>query len=243
MTDDTDSLTGPDSPAGPGPGSDRLHDLFVGAAGAITPSPVPLTRIMARVRARRLRRAGLTAACGLVLVAAVAGVLRTALPYGDRTVHPAATHRPVPTPSPSGGVGVVAPGERVRAAPGVQLWLTRDGMHLRRPDGTEAFDPAPGSGHHETAGTEGTTVGRDSSLAGLYSYQGKGEVAAVRIVTPAGTVEGRTVHLAGQRWGAWYVLGHTRDTARLMEFQSFTLYDTAGHVLRRTPSAPGGKTP
>ncbi|MFI1092354.1 hypothetical protein [Streptomyces sp. NPDC020917] len=105
-------------------------------------------------------------------------------------------------------VRVVAPGERVQAAPGVRLWLTGDGKHWSTPDEAGQFRSVI-DGNLDTS-RPGITL-QSEPVAGRYFLSGvyygdvAGRAATVTVTTDRGTVTGRLVHLPGTPgWGAWY---------------------------------------
>ncbi|WP_052411612.1 hypothetical protein, partial [Streptomyces sp. NRRL S-118] len=167
----------------------ELRTAFADAADGITPGPVPLAAVVRAGRARvRRRAAGLAVCCGL-LVASLALALHPLLaPEGEGSVVTPASPTASPSPAPSrprtppaSPTQVVAPGERVQAAPGVELWLTPEGKHWSTGDGGENFRSAvdgnldmaqPGISHQ----TEGSTDGLFHS--GVYY----GTKAAARVV-------------------------------------------------------------
>ncbi|QXE33539.1 hypothetical protein KQY30_03780 [Streptomyces sp. GMY02] len=157
-------------------------------------------------------------------------------------------------------VRVVAPGERVKAAPDVLLWLTEDGKHWSTPEGEQFRSVTDGNLDLSSPG-----VSRQSEPVGdryLHSgvYYGTRDAARVEITTRTGrTVRASMVELAGKPgWGAWYTttelpsapavfgpegagIGDAGEsTDRPVDFiRSVTLYDTAGRVLA-TLSSPVG---
>ncbi|MEV7683123.1 hypothetical protein AB0O64_31975 [Streptomyces sp. NPDC088341] len=151
----------------------------------------------------------------------------------------------------SSSIRVVAPGERVKAAPGVRLWLTREGKYWSTPDMDEQFrSVVDGNLDLSTPG-----VSRQSESAGnLYFhsgvYYGSRAAARVEVTTRTGrTVRASMVELPGKPgWGAWYTTtelppvtatvlgpegaGTGRDAGGPLDFiRGVTLYDSAGRVL------------
>ncbi|MBQ0983669.1 hypothetical protein KBZ10_03850 [Streptomyces sp. F63] len=195
------------------PDTERLREVFTEAARDITPSPVPLTEITRAGTARHRRRvAALAAGCLLLLPASAAAVHYAAFP-GASTVRPAAPPpsspavEPTQEPPESGSPRVVRPEERVRAAPGVELWLTADGLHWSSPEQPGQFRSVtdgnldlsrPGvSVHSEPAG--------DDRYFHSGVYHGRGTAARVEIATGRGTVSGHLLRLPGDPgWGVWY---------------------------------------
>ncbi|MGW6740854.1 hypothetical protein ACWGDX_08925 [Streptomyces sp. NPDC055025] len=151
----------------------------------------------------------------------------------------------------SSSIRVVAPGERVKAAPGVRLWLTREGKYWSTPDFDEQFrSVVDGNLDLSTPG-----VSRQSEPAGnLYFhsgvYYGSRAAARVEVTTLTGrTVRASMVELPGKPgWGAWYTTtelppvtttvlgpegaGTGKDAGGPVDFiRSVTLYDSAGRIL------------
>ncbi|MFF8512833.1 hypothetical protein ACF064_32650 [Streptomyces sp. NPDC015492] len=133
---------------------------------------------------------------------------------------------------------VVAPGERVQAAPKVQLWLTKDGKHWSTPTQADQFrsitdgnlDMSRPGVSLQSEPVDGTYL-----LSGV--YHGKGDATTVRVVTDKGTVNGHIVTLAGNPgWGAWYATSPlptgTKSTHGKDDFvKSVTALDAAGRTI------------
>ncbi|MFE7123245.1 hypothetical protein [Streptomyces sp. NPDC057617] len=157
-------------------------------------------------------------------------------------------------------VRVVAPGERVKAAPDVLLWLTGEGKHWSTPDGEQFRSVTDGNLDLTTPGIsrQSEPVGDRYFHSGV--YYGSRAAARVEITTRTGrTVRASMVELAGRPgWGAWYATtelpsapkvlgpegagtgGAGEATGGSVDFiRSVTLYDTAGRVLA-TLSSPAG---
>lgn len=193
--------------AGMPAGTERLREVFADAARDVTPSPVPLAAVERAARRRRRRRAAtvLGSVCALLVVPAVAVALRAGVGAGAD-----AARSTGPSTGPRGSVRVVAPGERVRVASGVKIWLTEDGGHWTSP--RNAAPRFRGAGAARTdLGTPGVTVQEEG--AGDYGYfvsgvyRGRGDAARVRIETAVGDVDGTALTLAGSpHWGVWYAL-------------------------------------
>lgn len=169
-------------------------------------------------------------------------------PVSPATAHPAAAEAagtaPHATPAPAAdrpatGVRTVRPGQRVKAAPGVELWLTREGKHWALPGEPAQFrsvvdgniDPsAPGvSLQAEPVGT-----GDDGFylLSGL--WYGSRAAARVDVVTAEGTVSASLVTLPGRKgWGAWYASTPLPSPGSEDFLRGVTLYDAAGGELAR----------
>ncbi|MCC5033232.1 hypothetical protein DMH02_008365 [Streptomyces sp. WAC 00631] len=109
-------------------------------------------------------------------------------------------------PAAASGPRVVAPGERVRATPGVELWLTRDGKHWSTPDQEDQFrSVTDGNLDLSRPGVtvQSEPVGDRYFHSGI--YHGEGDADRVEIVTEDGRADGKLVTLAGKPgWGAWY---------------------------------------
>ncbi|MFI6108346.1 hypothetical protein [Streptomyces sp. NPDC051310] len=228
----------------------RLRGAFADAADGITPGPVPLAAVVRAGRARvRRRAAGLAVCCGL-LVASLALVLHPLLaPEGEGSVVTPASPTASPSPAPSrprtpstspAPPRVVAAGERVKAAPGVELWLTPEGKHWSTGDGGENFrsvvdgnlDMAqPGLSHQ----TEGSTDGLFHSGV----YYGTRAAGRVVLTDAAGrTTTADLVKLPGEPgWGAWYAT----TPAAAGTGHGVTLYDRHGKALADLPGidSPG----
>ncbi|MFG2128965.1 sigma factor-like helix-turn-helix DNA-binding protein [Streptomyces sp. NPDC048751] len=124
-----------------GGGVARLRGLFAEAAEelegtlGVEPFAVPLGTIERRGRALRRRRIGaVVAACALLL--APSAVLAAGLIGGGGATDGSGARVVDVASSP---IRIVAPGERVEAVPGVQLWLTADGKHWSTPQRSNQF--------------------------------------------------------------------------------------------------------
>ncbi|MDX3238003.1 hypothetical protein PV392_20420 [Streptomyces sp. ME03-5709C] len=132
---------------------------------------------------------------------------------------------------------IVRPGEHVHAAPGVELWLTRDGKHWTTPDMPEGQFRSVVDGNIDrdepNVSMQAETVGDGFFLSGVYVAP---ETAAkVEVVTDDGTVTGTVVRLPGHPgWGAWYA---TAPAPRPLPapvgryFHSVTVFDAADRPL------------
>ncbi|MFJ5270664.1 hypothetical protein [Streptomyces sp. NPDC088358] len=186
---------------------ERLREIFAEAACDVTPSPVPLAAVERAARRRRRRRAAAVAgsACALLVVPAAAVALRAGVGAGAD-----ATRVTGPSAGPRGTVRVVTPGERVRIASGIRIWLTEDGAHWTAPwSSAPRFRGVEGDGIDIR--TPGITLQEEGDgdhghfVSGI--YHGKGDAARVRIETTAGDVDGTALTLAGSpHWGVWYAL-------------------------------------
>ena len=147
---------------------------------------------------------------------------------------------PVKDARPASPVRVVAPGERVQAAPGVQVWLTGDGKHWSTPAQADQFRSVT-DGNLDTSRPgltlQSEPVGGRYFLSGIYYGDTAGAAATVTVTTDRGTVTGHLVHLTGTPgWGAWYASAPlpattgNKDTEH--EFvHRVTLRDTTGRTL------------
>ncbi|QKV98467.1 hypothetical protein [Streptomyces sp. NA02536] len=220
---------------------EQLQDAFGEVAVGLTPSPVPLAAIERAGRARRRRRAaGMVIGCGLLFVPLAAVTVGVVLPEhaspgrSEVAAHPA----PPDTAGTAGAVRVVAPGERVRAAAGVELWLTAEGKHWSTPETDHQFrSVVDGNVGHGRATVSLMTepVGDRCFLSG--SYGGSVDVGRVVVDTGDGEVTASVVRLAGAPdWGAWYADVPLAENLRV---NGVTLYDRAGReVASLTPSRP-----
>ncbi|MFF3754721.1 hypothetical protein ACFYYH_30465 [Streptomyces sp. NPDC002018] len=229
---------------------EALRQAFTEAAAAVTPSPAPLAAIERAGRARRRRgnAAMLVAGCGLLL-----GPLAVVALHGNPPPDPVPVPVPVltagpPTPSPAAEPPrVVRPGQRVKAAPGAQVWLTEDGKHWSTEDQPDQFRSVnDGNLDLNTPGVsrQSETVGSRYFHSGV--YYGTRDAARVELTTATGrTVRAAMLELAGEPgWGVWYATtelssatagfgpegaGTGEPTADFI--RGITLYDTAGKVL------------
>ncbi|MEZ3182628.1 hypothetical protein KYY02_29415 [Streptomyces pimonensis] len=221
---------------------ERLHDAFGEVADGLTPSPVPLAAIERAGRARRRRRtAGLVIGCGLLLAPLTAVAVRAALPdHSPPERNEVAATRPTPpgTPDTAGPVRVVAPGERVRAGAGVELWLTKEGKHWSTPETDHQFRSVVDGNadrRHPTVSLMTETVGDRCFLSGLYT----GTVDAGRVVvdTGRGRVTASVVRLPGKPdWGVWYADVPLHEDLVVV---GVTLHDRHGkEIASLAPSRP-----
>ncbi|MEU0391303.1 hypothetical protein ABZ208_00660 [Streptomyces sp. NPDC006208] len=157
-----------------------------------------------------------------------------------------AAARPAPAAQasrPSSGVRVVTPGQRVQAAPGVELWLTEEGKHWSVPGDPDQFrSVVDGNLDMSTPGVslQGEPVdgprGPFYFLSGV--FYGSRDAARVDVRTSKGRFTAEMVTLPGRPgWGAWYTTGPLPDASegglpgRDDFLRSVTLYDRAGKQL------------
>ncbi|CAL9438251.1 sigma factor-like helix-turn-helix DNA-binding protein [Streptomyces sp. Tu 3180] len=207
---------------------------FAAALARFVPPAVPLDAVRRDGALRRRRRAGMVAAGCALLLAPPAALGLGSVVGGDGTGAAEAPDIPVP-----GSVRIVAPGERVAAAPGVELWLTQDGKHWSSPHAPNQFR-AVDDGNLDRTGA-GVSV-QGEPLDGAYFHSGvyhglTAEPARVEIRTGGRTVTANVLTLAGSPgWGVWYARtpleegGGGRTGGRPV----VTVYDAAGEVLVRS---------
>ncbi|WP_345579984.1 sigma factor-like helix-turn-helix DNA-binding protein [Streptomyces prasinosporus] len=211
-------------------------------AGFAAPA-VPLDAVRRDGALRRRRRAGVVAAGCALLLAPPAVLGLGSVTGGDVTGAAEVPDGPAP-----GSVRVVAPGERVAAAPGVELWLTRDGVHWSSPQAPNQFR-AVDDGNLDRTGA-GVSV-QGEQLDGAYFQSGlyhglAAEPARVEIRTGGRTVTAHVLTLAGgPGWGAWYARTPPEGSgaSRAGGGQTVTVYDAAGAVLARSGAGPSVAEP
>ncbi|WP_331755774.1 hypothetical protein [Streptomyces sp. NBC_01643] len=169
------------------------------------------------------------------VAAALVGVSTVAYAFAPANVSVANAHvaaAKAKASKPTSAVRVVASGERVQAAPKVQLWLTKDGKHWSTPTQANQFrSVVDGNLDMSESGVslQAEPVDGRYFLSGI--YHGKGDAATVTVVTDRGTVTGTVVNLAGQSgWGAWYATSELPNSAN-----SVTVSDAAGHTIATLP--------
>ncbi|MEV0740394.1 sigma factor-like helix-turn-helix DNA-binding protein [Streptomyces sp. NPDC050549] len=231
----------------------RLRGLFAEVAetaeaarvgtGAV-PFGVPLDAVEQRGRAlRRRRRAVVAVLCALLLVPA--GVFAADRIRGGGTADGSAAGAADGARSP---IRVVAPGERVDALPGVQVWLTSDGKHWSTPQRPNQFlgltgdsyasrSKAGAESERPTASVQPDRLNNSYFLSGLYRGL-SADPARVEVTVDGSRMTGTVLTLAGSPgWGVWY----TRAPLSLAELKSsygdggptVTVYDAAGKVVAR----------
>ncbi|MEY7977998.1 hypothetical protein AB8O53_16965 [Streptomyces pilosus] len=167
---------------------------------------------------------------------AEAAQLQAAAPAGKggaATAVGRTTGKKAPTPR------VVAPGERVTAAPGFQLWLTAEGKHWTTPslpDLEQFRSVVDGNIDRDTPGVSVQSEISDGRayLSGLY-YGGKGTASTVEVETASGTVRGKLIELSGKPgWGVWYATADVApDAGPLGSTPDVTVRTTEGGVYAR----------
>jgi hypothetical protein len=233
--------------------AERLRRHFAEAARAVeaaqvtagdVPFGVPLDAVAQRGRAlRRRRRIAGAALCAVLLVPAAVfaadRIMGTGAGDGPDTGAADVARSPI---------RIVAPGERVDAAPGVQVWLTTDGKHWSTPEQPNQFlgltDDSPASGSKvgtesgkPAASVQPEPLNSSYFLSGLYRGL-SADPARVEVTVDGSRVTGTVLTLAGSPgWGVWY----TRAPLSAEELKSsyadggptVTVYDAAGKVVAR----------
>lgn len=243
--------------------AERLRRLFAEAAAGLVPLDVQLDAVEQHGRALRRRRRGVVAAaCGLLLVPGVV--------FGaDRFMSGSSTEG-------SGGgaadvaqspIRIVAPGERVDAVPGVEVWLTTDGKHWSTPEAPNQFQGLTDASAEDTyrnkyqdeykygsgkkvsveSGKPAVSVQPDPLnstsyfLSGLYRGL-SADPARVEVTVDDHRITGTVLTLAGSPgWGVWYA----RTPLSPEELKSssvdggpaVTVYDAAGKAVARGGAA------
>ncbi|MFI1397712.1 hypothetical protein [Streptomyces sp. NPDC020681] len=137
-------------------------------------------------------------------------------------------------PSPT-GVQVVAPGQRVPAAPGVELWLTKQGKHWSTPEQPDQFrSVVDGNLDMSKPGVslQAEPVDDFYFLSGV--WYGSRKAARVVVETEKGKVTAEMVTLKGRPgWGAWYASSPLPDSGSQSFLRSVTLFDAKGRQLAK----------
>ncbi|MEW1873076.1 hypothetical protein AB0420_34180 [Streptomyces caelestis] len=143
-----------------------------------------------------------------------------------------------PASSTAGAVRVVAPGERVRAGAGVELWLTEEGKHWSTPEMEHQFRSVVDGNidlRSPGIGLMAETVGDRCFLSGIHVTGHR----SVRVVvdTSDGAVTASVVRLPGAPgWGVWYADVPLHED---LTVDGVTLYDKRGkEIASPTPSRP-----
>jgi DNA-directed RNA polymerase specialized sigma24 family protein len=185
-------------------GAEERRAGFAALLAGTVPPPVPLDGIRRDGALRRRRRAGVAAAGCALLLAPPAALALGSLTGGGATG--AAEVPDLPEPGP---MRLVAPGERVQAAEGVEIWLTPDGPHWSSPQGPGRFRPVRDGNLDRTR--PGVSVLGEELSDGSYFRTGvyhglRGEPARVEVRLDGRTVTANVLTLAGSPgWGVWYV--------------------------------------
>lgn len=226
----------------------RLREAYATVAGDVTPGPLPLDEVTARGRAWRRRRAAVVAGtCAAVLAAGgFLAAVRVAGSGPDGSSGAVAVRA-------VGSIRIVAPGERVQAAPGVEMWLTADGSHCSTPEQADQFRALDAYPRHEPGvSLQAAPVKGGYFLSGLY-YGVSGDPGRVELSTAHGEVPAKVLTLVGSPgWGVWYATTalSAQDTKTLvvegMEKarsagggeggEGVRVYDAAGTVVARLRS-------
>lgn len=226
-------------------------------AGAV-PFDVPLDAVEQRGRALRRRRRGVAAAvCAVLLVPTVGFAAGRFMGAGGSEGSGGGATDVARSP-----IRIVAPGERVDAVAGVQVWLTTDGEHWSTPKGSDQFrgltdesdddsyrdkyKDGYGGGSEVSAESGKPTVSvRFEPLDSTYSYFLSGlyrglsaDPARVEVGVGDGKFTGTVLTLAGSPgWGVWYARAPL-SAAELKASSvdggpTVTVYDAAGKVVVR----------
>ncbi|MEU7469869.1 hypothetical protein AB0A94_15240 [Streptomyces sp. NPDC044984] len=179
-----------------------------------------------------------TAVAVAVALAGVQGVAQAVTPAQVPAAAQAHRQSGEPAPAAAGPVRVVAPGERVQAGAGVELWLTEEGKHWSTPETDHQFRSVV-DGNIDLSGrsiglmTE--PVGDRYFLSGVY-VAGHSSVRVV-VDTSDGEVTASVVRLAGTPgWGVWYADVPLHED---LTIDSVTLYDRHGkEIASLTPARP-----
>jgi DNA-directed RNA polymerase specialized sigma24 family protein len=229
--------------------AERLRGLFTEAAESAesaesasggVPFDVPLDAVEQRGRALRRRRRGVVVVgCALLLVPAVvfgAGGFMGAGSADDGSGGGASDVAQSPT-------RIVAPGERVDAVPGVQVWLTTDGKHWSTPERPNQFRALTGdSGRKEERLKPSVSAQLDPMKSGFFLsglYRGlSADPARVEVTVDDRRITGTVLTLAGSPgWGVWYARApltpEELKSSSVDGGPTVTVYDAAGKVVAR----------
>ncbi|MFI2426730.1 hypothetical protein ACH5A7_21995 [Streptomyces sp. NPDC018955] len=173
-----------------------------------------------------------------VALAGVQGVAQAVTPAQVPAAAQAHRQSGEPAPDAAGSVRVVAPGERVQAGAGVELWLTEEGKHWSTPEMDHQFRSVADRdvGHRRpTVGLMTDTVGNRCFLSGLYT--GTVDVGRVVVDTGDGKVTASVVRLPGTPgWGVWYADVPLHED---LTVDGVALYSTRGkEIASLTPARP-----
>ncbi|MFC5637252.1 sigma factor-like helix-turn-helix DNA-binding protein [Streptomyces bullii] len=214
-----------------------LRAGFAADLDGMTSSAVPLDEIQRDGAARRRRRMRAVAA-GCALLLAPPAVL-AADQFGSRGATGSAEAADDAVPGP---VRIVASGERVAAAPGVDVWLTPDGKHWSTPQAPNQFR---GAGDVNLAAGEPGISAQAEAVQGRYFLSGlyyglSGDAARVEIGVGDRRITANVLTLAGDRgWGVWYASAPLSgpegdDLLAGGGGPTVTVYDAAGAVVARS---------
>ena len=229
--------------------AERLRGLFTEAAESAesaesasggVPFDVPLDAVEQRGRALRRRRRGVVVVgCALLLVPAVvfgAGGFMGAGSADDGSGGGASDVAQSPT-------RIVAPGERVDAVTGVQVWLTTDGKHWSTPERPNQFRALTGdSDRKEERLKPSVSAQLDPMKSGFFLsglYRGlSADPARVEVTVDDRRITGTVLTLAGSPgWGVWYARAPlTPEELKASSVDggpTVTVYDAAGKVVAR----------
>ncbi|WP_210585212.1 sigma factor-like helix-turn-helix DNA-binding protein [Streptomyces sp. GESEQ-35] len=229
--------------------AERLRGLFAEAAEAakgaetaetadgVVPFAVPLGAIEHRGRTLRRRRVGaVTAVCALLLAPAAVFAADRILGAGGADEPGAKTVGMASSP-----IRIVAPGERVEAVPGMQVWLTTDGKHWSTPQRPNQFRGlAEDGGESEKPGVSAQLEPVNSAyfLSGLY-HGLSADPARVEVTVDDSKITGSVLTLAGSPgWGVWYARAPLSAAKLKTSYAeggpTITVYDAAGKVVARS---------
>ncbi|MGW0835849.1 sigma factor-like helix-turn-helix DNA-binding protein [Streptomyces prunicolor] len=231
--------------------AERLRMLFTEAAKSAksaesaksasggVPFDVPLDAVEQRGRALRRRRRGMVVAgCALLLVPAVVFGAGGFMGAGSADGSGGGASDVAQSPT-----RIVAPGERVDAVTGVQVWLTTDGKHWSTPEQPNQFRALTGdSDRKEEQPKPGVSAQLDPMKSGFFLsglYRGlSADPARVEVTVDDRRITGTVLTLAGSPgWGVWYA--RTPLTPEELKSSSVdggptvTVYDAAGKVVAR----------
>ncbi|MQY38098.1 hypothetical protein SRB17_61060 [Streptomyces sp. RB17] len=218
----------------------RLRETYAAVAADVPAAPLPLETVRARGRVVRRRRVAVVAVCCAAVL--VPGSLFAAGRIGGAG---AGASSGAAAGRSGGSVRIVAPGERVEVAPGVQTWLTADGGHWSTPEQPDEFRGLDAYPRHRPGVSMQAEMAKGRYvLSGLY-YGVTGDPGRVALNTGHGEVAAQVLTLAGSPgWGVWYASTSlsVRDTkvffAEGMEknTEGVRVYDAAGAVVARLRS-------
>ena len=221
---------------------ERLRGALAEAAAEVVPSSealfdVPLDAVEQRGRALRRRRGGvIAAACGLLLVPGV--VFGAGRFVGGGSTGGAGGGAADVAQSP---IRIVAPGERVDAVPGVQVWLTTDGKHWSTPERPNQFRGLTGGSDYKKknpgVSAQPEPVNSGYFVSGLYRGL-SADPARVEVTVDDRRITGTVLTLAGSPgWGVWYARAPlTPEELKASSVDggpTVTVYDAAGKVVVR----------